>query len=212
MGLNAAFTALPPDKQKNLIRAGFKTFARCPYDKASMAAIAAEAGVSKSLLFYYFKDKRELYLFLFAQALRQVGRVSEAGVATDGVELFCWVEHAVAGRLALLREQPDLLRFATRAYYETDARVQPDLNRRKQELNRLGFSEVLKRLDRSRMKNPDEAETLLSMILCLAEGCMQGQEALDGKALAERVALFQRMMQSLKTHYLIPETMEGDSK
>ena len=41
---------------------------RNEYKRASMSAIADAAGISKSLLFYYFKNKKELYLYLVCHA------------------------------------------------------------------------------------------------------------------------------------------------
>ncbi|MDP4147701.1 MAG: helix-turn-helix domain-containing protein, partial [Bacillota bacterium] len=66
--MNQSYFQLPLDKQKNLINAGYKVFATYPYKKASMLAISEEAGISKSLLFYYFRNKEEYYLYLFDTA------------------------------------------------------------------------------------------------------------------------------------------------
>ncbi len=62
--MNQSYFQLPSYKQKNLLNSGYKLFALYPYKKASMNAIASEADISKSLLFYYFKDKKEYYLLL----------------------------------------------------------------------------------------------------------------------------------------------------
>ena len=41
------------------------------FKKTSADSIAKRAGVSKGLLFHYFKDKWELYLYLFQYAIDQ---------------------------------------------------------------------------------------------------------------------------------------------
>lgn len=206
--MNPSFQTLAPARRNTLLAAGYRTFALCPYGKASMAAVAAEAGISKSLLFYYFRDKREFYLYLFDRALRRIARVSRDSAPERGVELFAWVDRVVTGRLTLLAQQPYLLRFATRAYYETDARVNADILARREAFGRLGIPPALERIDRTGLANPDDAEALLEIILCLAEGCMQGQETLAPDALAGAVARFRRMLQSLKAHYQ-PMTESG---
>ena len=51
--MNDKFYALPKEKQDRIINAGFKVFSKNSYRKSPMNEIAAEAGISKSLLFFY---------------------------------------------------------------------------------------------------------------------------------------------------------------
>ena len=66
--MNEKFYALPEEKQSQILNAAYKVFATNQYKKAPTSEIAAEAGISKSLLFHYFHNKRELYLFLWKHA------------------------------------------------------------------------------------------------------------------------------------------------
>lgn len=63
--MNQKFYDLPQEKQDRILNAALEVFAKNPYKKAPTSEIAAKAGISKSLLFHYFKNKKELYLFLF---------------------------------------------------------------------------------------------------------------------------------------------------
>ena len=62
--MNYKFYALPVEKQSQILNAAYKVFAMNQYKKAPTSEIAAEAGISKSLLFHYFHNKQELYIFL----------------------------------------------------------------------------------------------------------------------------------------------------
>ena len=66
--MNEKFYALSVEKQSQILNAAYKVFATNQYKKAPTSEIAAEAGISKSLLFHYFHNKRELYLFLWNYA------------------------------------------------------------------------------------------------------------------------------------------------
>ena len=66
--MNDKFYALPEEKQSQILNAAYKVFATNQYKKAPTSEIAAEAGISKSLLFHYFHNKLELYLFLWKHA------------------------------------------------------------------------------------------------------------------------------------------------
>ena len=62
--MNDKFFSLPIEKQEAIVNAGFRVFSQNSYKKSPMSEIADVAGISKSLLFYYFHNKKELYLFL----------------------------------------------------------------------------------------------------------------------------------------------------
>ena len=56
--MNEKFYELPEEKQLSVLNAAMEVFAEYEYKKASTDLIAAKAGVSKGLLFYYFHNKK----------------------------------------------------------------------------------------------------------------------------------------------------------
>ena len=66
--MNEKFYDLSEEKQSQILNAAYKVFATNQYKKAPTSEIAAEAGISKSLLFHYFHNKQELYIFLWKHA------------------------------------------------------------------------------------------------------------------------------------------------
>lgn len=68
--MNEKFFSLPVEKQEAIINAGFRVFSQNSYKKSPMSEIAGAAGISKSLLFHYFHNKKELYLFLWEKCAR----------------------------------------------------------------------------------------------------------------------------------------------
>ena len=65
--MNERFFQLPIKKQQTIINAGYRVFSQNSYKNSPMSEIAQAAGISKSLLFHYFQNKKELYLFLWDQ-------------------------------------------------------------------------------------------------------------------------------------------------
>jgi AcrR family transcriptional regulator len=55
-----------------LVAVAADLFARKPYDEIYISEIAEAAGVAHGLIFYYFKDKRGLYLAVLQQALDEI--------------------------------------------------------------------------------------------------------------------------------------------
>ena len=63
--MNEQFFHLPEEKQQAIINASLEVFATHEYKRASTDDIAAKAGISKGLLFYYFHNKKSLYLYIY---------------------------------------------------------------------------------------------------------------------------------------------------
>ena len=92
-----------------------------------------------------------------------------------------------------------------RAYYERENALQPALEQRKTNLAVDGLQALLPKVDRSRLRNPDDAEVLTHIILTLAEGCTRGREELTAKGMQDILPLFRAMLRSLKEHYNRPD-------
>ncbi len=61
--MNKKFYALAEEKRQAMINAGFHVFSQNSYKKSPMQEIADRAGISKSLLFHYFKTKKSCTCF-----------------------------------------------------------------------------------------------------------------------------------------------------
>ena len=60
----AAFERQPQEKKQLIINVAIEEFVKNGYDKTSTDTITSRAGISKGLLFHYFKSKKNLYLYL----------------------------------------------------------------------------------------------------------------------------------------------------
>lgn len=77
-----------PARRAGLVAAAAACFADRPFDEVSMEDIAAEAGVAKGLLFYYFKSKRGCYLAVIEEFHRQLLAVAETSPDTPALEVM----------------------------------------------------------------------------------------------------------------------------
>jgi AcrR family transcriptional regulator len=59
---------LPDDRRNELLDAGAQLFAAHPYDDVLMEQVAAQAGVSRALLYRYFSSKRALFAAIYQRA------------------------------------------------------------------------------------------------------------------------------------------------
>lgn len=199
--MNPAYFDLPQDKQNKLLNAGYKLFALYPYKKASMFKVANEADISKSLLFYYFKNKKEYYLFLYDTAIDFFNKQRAEIFHEKQYDLFELISHTIEYRMKMLHDYPYLFKFIARAYYETLEEIKFELDKKKFKMNQIGKEEILNYIELYKFKDPCDVKVLFDLIFCAAEGCMRGREDLDIVKINEIVIEFKCMMESLKKHY-----------
>ena len=125
--MNEKFYALPAEKQKRIIDAGFYVFSQNSYKKSSMNEIAQQADISKSLLFFYFRNKRELYLFLWNTACDLTVKYLTAYHCYEPADLFLMMERGMEAKLAMMEKYPYMANFAVRAFFEKDAEVASEI-------------------------------------------------------------------------------------
>jgi TetR/AcrR family transcriptional regulator len=199
--MNLTYFELPQDKQKKLMNAGYKVFALYAYKKASMSAIANEADISKSLLFYYFKNKKEYYLFLYDTAIEFFNKHRAEIFHETQYDLFELINQTIEYRMKMMHDYPYLFKFIARAYYETLEDIKLEMDKRKLTMNQIGKEEILNFIELYKFKDTCDVKILFDLILYAAEGCMRGREDLDIVKISEIVIEFKYMMESLKKHY-----------
>ena len=127
--VNEKFFALPPEKQQAILNAGYRVFSQNAYKNSPMSEIAQAAGISKSLLFYYFRNKKELYLFLWDTCAKTTIEFLTRYQCYEQKELFESMERGMRAKMEIIRLYPDMGRFVIKAFYETD----PEINAAVQE-------------------------------------------------------------------------------
>lgn len=121
--MNEKFFSLPEEKQLAMINAGYHVFSRNSYKNSPMSEIAAAAGISKSLLFHYFHNKKELYLFLWDKCAElTIEYMTRYGCYGQG-ELFESMERGMRAKMEIIRLYPDMAFFTIKAFYEKDPEI-----------------------------------------------------------------------------------------
>ena len=121
--MNERFFSLPAAKQQAIINAGYRVFSQNSYKNSPMSEIAAAAGISKSLLFHYFRNKKELYLFLWEKCAETTVEYLTRYGCYGQTELFESMERGMRAKMEIARLYPDMGNFTIRAFYEKNAEI-----------------------------------------------------------------------------------------
>jgi AcrR family transcriptional regulator len=97
-------------RRAQLVDVASKQFATKPYGDVAMEEIARQAGVRHGLIYYYFSDKRHLYIEVVRYWAEQIGEAVTTDPALDPVERVYaglrahleFVEEHLVGYLALV--------------------------------------------------------------------------------------------------------------
>lgn len=150
--MNEKFFALPEEKQQRIINAGYRVFSENSYRKSPVSEIAAEAGISKSLLFHYFHNKRELYLFLWDTCVKTTMRSMAESGCYEQTDLFEMLYRGMIVKIRLMRIYPHMGNFAIKVFYEKDPEVAPAIQTSYENFKKANAYGTLLRLDSEQFK------------------------------------------------------------
>lgn len=174
--MNPKFNSLPQERQDLIRNSAMVEFGEGTFKKTSADAIAKRAGVSKALLFHYFKDKRELYLYLFQYAIDQCMEIFNKHMLKAAyfgeTDFFRTLEIGQKVKMDLVRRHPGLFRFVMRAYYEGDNILTPKLRKKLDDVLRDTTESFLSRMDLYKFKDGVDPKILVRLLTLAAEGML----------------------------------------
>jgi len=170
--MNPKFYSLPKEKQSAILNAGFHVFSQNSYKKSPTSEIAEKAGISKALLFHYFHNKKELYLFLFDTCCRITVEEMKRSGAYEQSDLFGSMDYGMQAKLNLMRQYPDIGVFAVRAFYEKDPEVSADIQKRMGQYLQIHASKKLQALDPEDYIPGIDLKMMYKEMYWASEGCL----------------------------------------
>lgn len=117
-----AFERLSPEKREAILRAGIRTFAKLGYQDAGTDDITRESNISKGLLFYYFGNKTNFYLYCLTVALDRL--IAHTPERMEG-DFFAILFAVMDEKFRLCRAYPDEMRFVNMAARDASAAIAP---------------------------------------------------------------------------------------
>lgn len=200
--MNEKFYALSEEKQNAIINAGFKVFARNSYKRSPVNEIAIEAGISKSLLFFYFRNKKELYIFLLKKSEELTKRtLMESGVM-NGTDIFDIMYRGLLAKASMMKKYPDMGNFSIKAYYEKDPEVVKDVQKIVAPYTKIETNMTLPPLDKSKFKEGLDLNMMYQDMYLASEGYLWRMQQTDRLDIDRMVADYKKIIDFWKSIYL----------
>ena len=171
--MNEKFYALPEEKQSQILNAAYKVFATNHYKKAPTSEIAAEAGISKSLLFHYFHNKLELYLFLWKHAADLTRKYMCEYKVYETDDFFEMLRRGLMAKCAVMRKYTFLSLFSINSYFETEPDIQSIVQPDVQDATQTTLELLLSILNFDFVRKDIEFVRIYKEILYASEGMLK---------------------------------------
>ena len=200
--MNEKFYALPQEKQDRILNAGFRVFSKNSYKKSPMLEIANEADISKSLLFFYFRNKKELYLFLMKKAEEiTLEHLIKSGCYQES-DIFEMMYKGLLAKAELMKKYPDMSNFALKAYYEDDEEVKDELQKIIAPYKSIKTNTAIPRLDPKEYKEGLDLELMYQDMYLASEGYLWRMQQTDRLDIDRMVADYKKIIDFWKSIYL----------
>jgi len=112
--LQEVFKNMDPEKSDRIINSALEEFSSNTFQKASTNNIVKRAGISKGLLFHYFKNKQDLYnaieKFVFTNMIENIME----NVDWENSDIFLRIKEVALIKAKVLNRYPYMMKFSER--------------------------------------------------------------------------------------------------
>jgi AcrR family transcriptional regulator len=164
------FTRIPAEEQKRIMDACLEEFSQHGYQQASTNAIVKKAGIPKGTLFYYFGNKKNLYLYLLDRAILRYTEWTRDHNADLPPDLFDRLLHNGRVRMEFVIHEPVLYKFFYSAFVNIAPEIRTEMESRVPSFAADSMQLLLKDLDLSKFKEGVDVQKAIQLVFLVLEG------------------------------------------
>ncbi|MBN9645673.1 TetR/AcrR family transcriptional regulator [Terrisporobacter glycolicus] len=169
------FNKLDEEKRLAIINSGLEIFSIYGFQKSSTDLIARKAGISKGLLFYYFKNKLSYYEFLFEYSQKIISSSIDMDLCRKTRDFFEVLECVIDQKYKLLTKYPHIFNFIVVAYWSNDNRIIDIVSNKAISYDNFNIYEYLDNIDKSKFKNEEDIHKVIEMLSLMLDGYIQNK-------------------------------------
>lgn len=179
--MSELFNKLDENKKLAIINSGLEIFSIYGFQKASTDLIANKAGISKGLLFYYFKNKLSYFTYLFEYTQKIISSSIDMDICRKTRDFFEVLEYTMEQKYKLLSKYPHILNFIVVAYCSNDERVMNVVRNKVISYDKINIYDYLENIDKSKFKNEEDIYEVIEMLSLMLDGYLQKQLKMNQK-------------------------------
>ncbi|MEG0259685.1 MAG: TetR/AcrR family transcriptional regulator [Lysinibacillus sp.] len=164
------FLKASAEKQRNIINAALHEFSKHSYDAASTNNIVKEAGISKGILFHYFGNKKNLYLYVYEYVLDTYTEAIFDALNLEERDIFKRFTQMVSMQMNLLQQNPAFFNFLNMTTIERSVAVATELEQISNTKQDYSYEKFSFGIDYSLFKEGINVEYALNILRWINEG------------------------------------------
>ncbi|RPF53391.1 TetR/AcrR family transcriptional regulator [Aquisalibacillus elongatus] len=167
------FENIKEESKQKIVTAALREFAENGYNRASTNSIVKRAGVGKGMLYYYFKNKYELYVYLITQSLGVIEEHVNKQINLDETDFFERYRQTVDIEMKVYMENADFFNFMSYVFVMENDHLPNDLSDSIEQLKTEGFGSLYKNIDLTKFRDDIDVEKALQLIQWALDGYQQ---------------------------------------
>ncbi|WP_142827554.1 TetR/AcrR family transcriptional regulator [Planococcus soli] len=180
------FESLDPDKQKKILDSALMEFAEKGYGQASTNRIVKQAGIGKGMLFYYFKNKKDLYEYLIEYSLNFIIDSYLSLVDKNEADFIKRLKGACQIKMKAQMENEHVFNFMGTVMLTKDLDLPPHLQKRYEQLQQQGYELLYEGIDKTLFRKDVDVDKAFNLIRWGVDGYQQDLlQRLQGKKMTE---------------------------
>lgn len=170
MNTNNAFENLDHAKQEAIRNACLKEFVRAGYSGASTNVICKSAGISKGLLFYYFGNKKDLFLYLTAYCAKLLNESFYNGIGLKRETIVDRLISLTMRKWELYEKHHLEYSFLAKQLLDCPPDLEQKLSKLKKANRERAMQTIMQNLDLSDLRPDIDQTKAVEMVLFVIEG------------------------------------------
>lgn len=155
------FENLPESKREHILQICIEEFAKNGYASASTNTIVKRLGISKGVLFLYFKNKKSLFLYIADYiTMKLTDLFFEQFSAQKPMEFIDIFDHMAEFYRILLRENPYNVMFLLEAFLNAPDEVRDEI----EEKHELAHEQLMDRMTVTNLREGVDIRRVLDLV------------------------------------------------
>jgi len=183
--ITKTFKNVESEKQRQILNAALKEFTNKGFEQASTNQIVKDAGIGKGMLFYYFTNKKSLYLYLINYCIDVMEREYLAEIDDGATDIFKRLKNISKVKWLFLNKHPDIINFIGALFLKKPEELDDELNLRFKALHEKWNSILYEDIDYSLFREDIDTKKALNLIQWSIQGYEEDLKyRLEGKGLS----------------------------
>ncbi|MBZ2174449.1 TetR/AcrR family transcriptional regulator [Schnuerera sp. xch1] len=159
------FENLPEDKKKRIIDVCIEEFAEHGYAKGSTNEITKKAEISKGILFHYFKNKKNLYLYIVDYVMKYyIDIFIEEIRKMDSDDIFDTIKEISLIKIKAFSKDPMMYKFVANIFLSPPEEIEQDIKNRYFKLYEDSFKVLVEKFDTSKLRKDIDKKKAIELL------------------------------------------------